>query len=732
MSQDDQPLMLLQRYVNKAQGRLIAQIALVLVALSLWFGLFYYRYSEHLWLMSGIFTVLLVTLVVRPLFKRLRLYNRVNMAEHFNRHLPELEESCQLLLCEPGSLSLLPSLQKNKIAGVFENLHRDGELTKVLPKPNVLPAVLLLFCGGLLYFALMQLSVEHQMINTSARVDKDKPLLLEKLRIEVFPPRYTKLKPQQYSSNDIEVVQGAKVRWHLRFADKDKRYHLQFGDESIALQYQRDRDIFTTDKIIEHTSLYRITSDGQSLPGVYSIAVIKDQRPRVRLVVPSETQVEITGNDTQLAIQALVIEDYGLTETHIMASVAKGSGEAVKFRDEIFAFDQAQTTELGLMLFKTLDLKALGMEASDEAYFTVVATDNKPSSPQVGRSHTVIVRWPQPTEELAATAGLTVQFVPEYFRSQRQIIMETQQLIADKAGMDKNKIDALSQSLGQSQGDLKWRYGQYLGDESESAETSNIPMSGLGDEHHHDHHQEEHAEPESKFDMATSAEQIIAEFGHFHEDIHVDYQTTASPQFMMKKAVGFMWQAQTQLLLSEPEKALPYELQAYKYLKLAKQAERIYVKRLGFEPPPVSTENRLTGELDGVKSYTLESQAKGQNEQADEIFRRAYSLLSQLSLGKALSQAHREQLIQTKSQLTQMADARPTLIRYAATVERILTFNSATLKNCDNCVAELKQKLWQLITMEVGRPVAGQQNYLNSDEAVKDYLQVLQSVQGGS
>jgi len=55
----------------------------------------------------------------------------------------------------------------------------------------------------------------------------------------------------------------------------------------------------------------------------------------------------------------------------------------------------------------------------------------------------------------------------------------------------------------------------------------------------------------------------------------------------MKQAIANMWNAELHLMMSEPALALPYEKEALKFLTQAKNAERIYVKRLGFEPPPV-------------------------------------------------------------------------------------------------------------------------------------------------
>ena len=96
-----------------------------------------------------------------------------------------------------------------------------------------------------------------------------------------------------------------------------------------------------------------------------------------------------------------------------------------------------------------------------------------------------------------------------------------------------------------------------------------------------------------------------------------------SPIALMKRSIGNMWQAERHLMLSEPLLALPYEKMALKFLKQAQRAERIYVKRLGFEPPPVSEQRRYTGELDDIESYHVNETIKlsvGDNEKLQLLF----------------------------------------------------------------------------------------------------------------
>jgi hypothetical protein len=63
-----------------------------------------------------------------------------------------------------------------------------------------------------------------------------------------------------------------------------------------------------------------------------------------------------------------------------------------------------------------------------------------------------------------------------------------------------------------------------------------------------------------------------------------------------------MWEAELRLRTGRLRDALPFENEALRRLKALQQKSRIYVKRVGFEPPPLEpAETRLSGDLDDVR-----------------------------------------------------------------------------------------------------------------------------------
>ena len=245
-----------------------------------------------------------------------------------------------------------------------------------------------------------------------------------------------------------------------------------------------------------------------------------------------------------------------------------------------------------------MDLTSLGMEPGDEIYFTVVATDNKQPDANTGRSDTVIVRWLEDEKPGLAAEGLAIDFIPEFFKSQRQIIIDTEQLLEDEKNLELQIFKDTSYEIGQAQADLKHKYGQYLGDElgegpgeqlgimHEIADTqgdkSGDDESGNDESGNAGHGHE--SENSINTRISTTAD-ILELFGHNHGDPEIGPITKRNPVALMKRAVSEMWQAEKHLKQAEPKLALPFEYEAYKYLQLARQADRIYVKRLGLSLP---------------------------------------------------------------------------------------------------------------------------------------------------
>jgi hypothetical protein len=137
------------------------------------------------------------------------------------------------------------------------------------------------------------------------------------------------------------------------------------------------------------------------------------------------------GEPAKVNLHAVVTDDYGVKDVSINATVAKGSGEGVRFKQQKLSFGTSfSSQELQYQLQKTIGLATLGMEPGDELYFYIMAIDNHD---QEKRSDIFIVSITD-TARLMSMDGLLngVNLKPDYFRSQRQIILDAEQLLREK------------------------------------------------------------------------------------------------------------------------------------------------------------------------------------------------------------------------------------------------------------------------------------------------------------
>ncbi|GHF19164.1 membrane protein [Kordiimonas sediminis] len=692
-------------------------------------------------------TPLLVVVTGLLLLPRHRGYREISVATfllHLNRKIPELEESGQLLLADRTTLPPLKQLQFDRAEAAFERAVQDHSLwvPPLKAKTPIALTLLFLMLAVALYQYDWRKTARQNMYEQTAE-NVLLPASITEATVTVTAPPYTNLAPSVMQDLNIKTVEASQIMWRLKFSRMDGRYMLHASDGELV-PFTADTDgSFRAEMIADSTGLYRImhsTSDGEAQVGdFYTLQVFKDRAPDIDIREPEKRVLEIPKNgDPFFRSIVEVRDDFGVAGAQILASVAKGTGEAVKFRDEVFSFDQQTTTENGYQYSKDWDLLALGMEPGDEVYFSVEAWDNKTPTPNRGKSSTVIVKWLDDVEVPVAAAGIVINLEPEYFKSQRQIIIETEQLIEDQSILDAQEFKDISYGLGQAQSDLKQRYGQYLGDEFGEGPGDQLAEAGRADTgadddheegHDHGHEEAEVSAPEvghthEGADQATSrsgAAEMIARFGHNHGDSDVGPIAKRDPKTLMKKAVSIMWQAELHLMLAEPEKALPYEYEALKFLKLAKQADRIYVKRLGFEPPPVSEDRRLTGELDDIESFRRDEAATPENDRDEALLLAGYKLLSNPERETALlSEQTRQTLTDLKDYFLQAAQDRPALITHVATLEKLIATRSLALADCDDCVTGIQRTLWHLLKDPIAQPSVGQQYYLHGDQIISD------------
>ncbi|HNG43765.1 MAG TPA: hypothetical protein PK203_18780, partial [Cyclobacteriaceae bacterium] len=423
----------------------------------------------------------------------------------------------------------------------------------------------------------------------------------------------------------------------------------------------------------------------------------------------------------------VLTDDYGLTDAYIIATVSKGSGESVKFREEKIRFSNTGKIQgRQLNAHQTLDLKRLGMEPGDELYFYVEAIDNKIPDANHTRTETYFISIPDTAQDvMAADGGLGVDLMPEYFRSQRQIIIDTEKLIREKKAITKKEFGSRSNELGYDQKVLRLRYGQFLGEEAESGvgpvETHADDDKDEHDEskkaadmvkefgHQHDteneHNLVEEKDPTKKDVDGGKKENLLEGFIHEHDNEESATFFYQSLKMKLKAALAQMWDAELYLRLYEPEKSLPYQYTALKLLKEISNDSRIYVHRTGFEPPPIKEEKRLTADLNEIftSRYSYEAIVNKYFPNTVAALQITENALSRQE--KVLSTKEKNVLLNSGTELAQAALENPALLRGLTALK---TITSADKVVTEDLIA-LRKSYWLALPK---RPASADRNSL--------------------
>ncbi|AKD56270.1 hypothetical protein [Spirosoma radiotolerans] len=539
----------------------------------------------------------------------------------------------------------LPLLTKPQL-NLAEQLQLD-RLTTHIQTVRV-PVVFLAKAGqyGLLLVAALALYVGYPLVKKDAVNPSKKQGLLatftphskpvaptfESARLRIQPPAYTQL-PEVNSSNlNASSVVGAVLTWQLQFSTTNQVSVRLVSSQGKELLFRKTGDAYTYHDKLINSGLYSIKAywrtDQQKDSVIYQsdfyrLEAQPDLAPKIEPVSKELYSFHTIKDPKTLTIGARISDDFSVSKTFLVATVARGSGENVKFREVRLPLSQANFKDAKLT--KTLDLNELKFAPGDELYYYWAAFDNRQPEPNFTKSDTYFLVYKDTTEvEESELATMAVNIMPEYFRSQRQIIIDTEKLLASRKKMGSKTSHAFksqSNEIGFDQKVLRLRYGQFLGEEFETSaggghieptDEDGDPLKGFvhdhdkGEEHAEAHHEEEHhhdhGSPAAQAaDNQDPVAALMEQYVHSHDNAETNTFHEQSTRSLLKMALENMWQSELHLRLYEPEKALPFEQEALKYLKMSQQKARSYVKKTGFDPPQTKEkETRLTGEMKNV------------------------------------------------------------------------------------------------------------------------------------
>lgn len=566
------------------------------------------------------------------------------VVRHLDRVLPRAGESAELLLAAEPPPTLLVRIERGRLLDTLADLD-DGGLLPWRPVRLgagwlALSAVLTAASAGALAWRLedgatARTAAEPIPATAPAGDAAEGPAVT----VEIVPPAYTERPARRVTGLDVEAAEGARLVWRVGVAAavaaaaSPVRAVLRFDDLDLDLEREPSVEFgaaFTGEIVAGRSRLYHLAVEADGVDAYRSptarLEVIHDAPPELEVREP-ERVVEIDPAAIgHLRFAVAARDDYGLGEAALRVTLATGRGEMVAFREKRLEFTSREVASEGASKGAThfsrrLDLEALGLEPGAELYVFAEVEDNRQPTPQRSRTPTHIVRVPGGDGgTVGLGAGVPLILPPESFRSQRQIILDTEKLLADRPAITEEEFRRRSTSLGIDQRALRMRYGVLLGEEFESG----VPVTagegeGGADDHDHTGHEEhgeeeehQHGPEEVEFSSRTwqeLAESLPEGLMHVHDSAESNTLFNSDLRATLKAAVAQMWDAEARLRTFEPASALPFEVRALELLKKAQEAERIYVRRIGFEAPVVQPEKRrLTGDLSEIAD---QRQARG-------------------------------------------------------------------------------------------------------------------------
>ncbi len=560
------------------------------------------------------------------------------------------------------------------------------------------------------------------------------PLQLQSTQLRIIPPPYTGQTAQRQNSLDAKVAADSELHWSLRFNHAPQQAWLQFHD-GRQLPLREADGAWVAQDAATASALYRVvTEPALAQTRLHRLEVVPDRPPSVRVIEPAGTLILATPGQQRWALRFEASDDHAVAaQATLSITVTQGSGENISFvrRSVTLTGSGSGTTR---RFAHTVDLAAAGAQPGNDVIAQLEVRDNHAPVPQVGRSNSVILRLPSTEAVLGAELeGRIKKAMPAYFRSQRQIIIDAEALLAQQSRLDAGTFVKRSDAIGVDQRILRLRYGQFLGEESEGAPrppptddlpTSDVPTNDAPtthedhdghDGHPHDsqagaHDDHGHAHGSAGGDAAPvfgSATDVLAEYGHTHD--HAEAATLLDPQTRatLKAALDQMWSAEGELRQGRPREALPYANRALAFIKQVQQAERIYLARVGPELPPIDESRRLGGERNGLDSRVLTLAPRRAPDPAIvEAWQRLGDSGGETDLDTLAAWQQRN------------ADHLPDALDLAAAIEQL-----RLTPDCNDCRTRLRAQLWRALQ----RPLPQALRRQASDGMGQRYLDALEA-----
>ncbi|UAJ11203.1 DUF4175 domain-containing protein [Polymorphobacter megasporae] len=551
--------------------------------------------------------VVALAVVVAVAVQRAQRLDRGWLIGRLDAARPDLDDSADLLFADDGGLTPLARLQRSRI-----------ERRIAAAMPDLRPSwsarrIGLTWLLALVAIAAIVLIPDRRSSTILAPSSEDVPVIpgvprLVGQRLRIIPPAYTGLPPRDAATLDIAAPQGSRLDWTLTFAPEPPAADLVLADGSRTA-LTRNGAVWTARRTLDRSLLYRVVprAAGAAVPRLHRLDAVVDAPPQVKVVAPDRSLSLVTPGQHSWPLVFAATDDYGVAASaQLHLTIAEGDGENVKFREQVVTV-HGSGSATAKRFAVAVDLPALKFVAGSDLVAQLVVTDNRTPGPQTARSSSLILRWPASEGEAMGMEGVVTRALPAYFRSERQIIIDAEALLATRPRPAPPRFLAKSDIIGADQRLLRLRYGQFLGEEQEgktppptadaAAPTADAPTTPNPPT----------AEGDGKVTPPRfgSEADTLADYGHVHDESEAATLLDPGTRKSLKGALDAMWQAELHLRQGDPAAALPFAHTALGLIKQVQQATRLFVAKVGPELPAIDETRRLTGKRDGLAHRDL-------------------------------------------------------------------------------------------------------------------------------
>ncbi|MCV0413336.1 MAG: DUF4175 domain-containing protein [Brevundimonas sp.] len=550
---------------------------------------------------------------------RIRRLDRAWLVARLDAGAPPLEDSADLLFRDPAELQGFAALQRGRLERRTDALEQM-DLRPPWSRWSIVGAVLVGAALGLaaaFWPSTQPVDAGGRAAPRSAGAPK-----VTRTRLRIVPPAYTGLPAREQLALDARAPEGSRIEWVIDMAPGPDAAQLVFPG-AAAVTLARRGGGWRGATTLTASTLYRLEAQGLERQRLHRLDAVIDAAPVVRIVEPDAQLVLTRPGQTRWTPVFEVTDDYGVAPGAVLRiAVTQGEGENITVKHRTLPMT-GRGDGRRKRFSVTLDLAREGLAPGGDMIVQLAARDNRAPAPQTVDGPSVILRWPSAQGLEGGLDGMVRQTLPAYFRSQRQIIIDAEALIADRRRIDADRFQSRSNALGADQAQLRLRYGQFMGEEAEGGGAGGIALptndapsrpalptndapapAPAAAEADHDHADHDHADHDHEHDAGPPAfgsqMDVTAQFGHVHDTPEAATLFDPGTRDTLRQALNAMWGSERALRQGLPEDALPYAHRALELLKEAQQATRIFLARTGANLPPVDLSRRLSGDRDGI------------------------------------------------------------------------------------------------------------------------------------